>query len=173
MFATRLLLPHGRLTAHDTQTWHGGCGLPSEPDRASRTPHRLLLIAGAASALALMPAAASAAAAPGRYTTIDVPGAADTIAVGVNDSGVVSGFYIDSNGNDHGFLDRHGTFTTINVPGAADTVATVINDLGVVVGYYIDSSGDAHGFVDRDGRFTTVNAPGAGQDPGKARSSRT
>src|SRR5580698_7973480 len=88
-----------------------------------RTPYRLLLIAGAASALALAlaPAAASAAAAPGRYTSIDVPGAADTIAVGVNDSGVVSGFYEDSSGNDHGFLDRHGTFTTIDVPGAADT----------------------------------------------------
>src|SRR5581483_12265070 len=70
-----------------------------------RTPHRLLLIAAAASALALVPAAASAAtAAPGRYTTIDVPGAADTVAVGVNDSGVVSGFYTDSSGNNHGFL---------------------------------------------------------------------
>src|ERR1700733_7912630 len=100
-----------------------------------RTPYRRLLIACAASALALVPADAAAAPAHGRYTTIDVPGAADTTAVGVNDSGVVSGFYEDSSGNDHGFLDRHGTFTTIDVPGAADTVATVINDVGVVVGY--------------------------------------
>src|SRR5580693_6015313 len=113
-----------------------------------RTPHRLLLIAAAAPALALVPAAASAAAAsaaaasaaaasaaaaPGRYTTIDVPGAADTAAVGANDSGVISGFYTDSSGNLHGFVDRDGAFTTINVPGAADTVATVINDLGTVV----------------------------------------
>jgi len=94
-----------------------------------RTPQRLLLIAGTASALALMPAAASAAAAPGQYTTIDVPGATTTLAVGVNDLGVVSGFYADGNGNDHGFLDRDGTFTTINVPGAAGTVLTVVNDL--------------------------------------------
>ena len=47
--------------------------------------HRLLLIAGAAAALALVPAAASAAAS-GQYTTIDVPGAASTVAVGVNES---------------------------------------------------------------------------------------
>ncbi len=138
-----------------------------------RSPHRLLLIAGAASALALVPAVASAAAAPARYTTIDVPGAADTAAVGINDSGVVSGFYEDSSGNDHGFLDRKGTFTTINVPGAADTVATVINDLGVVVGYYIDSSGDSHGFVDRGGHFTTVDAPAPARHRGRARLSRT
>ena len=139
-----------------------------------RTPHRLLLIASAASALTLVPAVASAAAAPGRYTTIDVPGAAATTAVGVNDSGVVSGFYTDSSGNDHGFLDRNGTFTTIDVPGAADTVATVINDLGVVVGYYIDSSGNAHGFVDRGGQFHHGQRPGGRhRHPGKARLSRT
>src|ERR1700735_2474341 len=95
-----------------------------------RTPLRLLLIAGAASALSLVPAAASAAAAPGRYTTIDVPGAADTIAVGVSDSGVVSGFYTDSSGSNHGFLDRDGRFTTVDVPGAADTFVTHNNDLG-------------------------------------------
>ena len=83
----------------------------------------LLLIAGTASALALMPAAANAAVAngvagaPGQYTTIDVPGAASTVAVGVNDLGVVSGFYFDSSGNEHGFLYRDGTFTTVNVPG--------------------------------------------------------
>jgi hypothetical protein len=61
-----------------------------------RTPHRLLLIAGAASALALVPVAANTGTAPGQYTTIDVPGAASTVAVGV-------GFYVDSSGNFHGF----------------------------------------------------------------------
>ena len=116
--------------------------------RGQHRPHRLLLIAGAVSALTLVPSAASAAPVPGRYTTIDVPGAADTVVVGVNDEGVASGFYTDSSGNDHGFLDRGGAFTTINVPGAADTFVTVINDVGVVVGYDIDSSGAAHGFVD-------------------------
>jgi hypothetical protein len=43
------------------------------------------------------------AATAGRYTTIDVPGAAATIAIGVSDSGVVSGFYADSSGSIHGF----------------------------------------------------------------------
>lgn len=95
-----------------------------------RTPRRLLLVAAAAPALALMPAAASASAAPGLYTTIDVPGATTTLAVGVNDRGVVSGVYADSSGNEHGYLDRDGTFTTIDVPGAADTVLTVVTTSG-------------------------------------------
>jgi hypothetical protein len=81
----------------------------------------MLLIAGVALALAMAPAAASAAAVHGRYTTIDVPGAAATIAVGVNDLGVVVGFDTDSSGVNHGFVDRDGVFTTINDPhtGAA------------------------------------------------------
>src|SRR5580658_5745901 len=90
------------------------------------TPYRPFLIASAASALAmtlaLVPAPASAAPAPGQYTTIDVPGAASTVVVGVNDSGLVSGFYFDSSGNEHGFIDRNGSFTTVDVPGDADTL---------------------------------------------------
>src|SRR5262249_60276105 len=49
--------------------------------------HRLALIAGVASALTLLPAVASAAAVHGSYTTIDVPGAAGTVAGYVNDQG--------------------------------------------------------------------------------------
>src|SRR5215467_8521761 len=55
--------------------------------------HRLALVAGVASALAMLPAAASAAAVHGSYTTIDVPGAAATFAGTVNDLGVVVGSY--------------------------------------------------------------------------------
>jgi opacity protein-like surface antigen len=93
-------------------------------------PYRALLAAGAAAAAALVPATASASAAHGRYTTIDVPGAAATFAVGVNDLGVVGGFYVDNSGNDHGFTDQRGAITTVDVPGAAGTVLTCVNDLG-------------------------------------------
>ena len=80
-----------------------------------------LLIAGTASALALVPVPPTRPpptrrGRAGQYTTIDVPGAASTVAVGVNDLGVVSGFYFDSSGNEHGFLYRDGTFTTVTCP---------------------------------------------------------
>jgi hypothetical protein len=117
-----------------------------------RTPYRLLLIAAAASALALVPAAASATAAPGRYTTIDVPGAAATTAVGVNDSGVVSGFYTDSSGSNHGFIHRDGRFITINNPNAGTasgqgTSVGYINDVGQVTGAYTEGNNDTVAFA--------------------------
>src|SRR5215469_16574097 len=126
-----------------------------------RMTHRMLLTAGVASAFAVLPAAAAGADAPG-YTTIDVPGAAATFAVGVNDPGAVVGLYVDSTGNNHGFADWHGTITSVDVPGATSTVAAGVNDRGVIVGYYTGSNGSFHGFADRGGRFTTIDDPHAG-----------
>src|SRR6516165_9632480 len=51
-------------------------------------------------------ASASAAAALGTYTTIDVPGATATNAISVNDFGVVVGRYTDTQGVSHGFIDQ-------------------------------------------------------------------
>jgi hypothetical protein len=39
----------------------------------------------------------------GVYTTIDVPGAVDTFAEGINNLGQIAGYYVDASGNDHGF----------------------------------------------------------------------
>src|SRR6516225_9568299 len=119
-----------------------------------RMPHRMLLIAGAASALAVMPAAASAAAAHGKYTTIDVPGATATNAISINDFGMVVGSYTDTQGVSHGFIDRHAVFTTVNDPhaGTASGQGTSVNGLnnfGVLDGTYIDGNGVNHGFIDR------------------------
>jgi probable HAF family extracellular repeat protein len=57
------------------------------------------------------------------FTTIDVPGATDTSAWGINDSGQIVGYHIGVDGLDHGFLYSGGAFTTINYPGATDTFA--------------------------------------------------
>ena len=40
----------------------------------------------------------------GTWTTIDVPGAADTYVYGINDAGEIVGAYTDSSGNEHGFV---------------------------------------------------------------------
>jgi len=40
----------------------------------------------------------------GRITTIDVVGAAGTLAAGINDPGAITRFYADANGIGHGFL---------------------------------------------------------------------
>src|SRR6516164_10148192 len=97
--------------------------------------HRLALIAGVATALAVVPAAASAGAGQGRYTTIDVPGATATFAATVNDAGVVVGFYTDSHGTTRGFVNRRGVLTMVNDPHAGTaagqgTFLDFINDQG-------------------------------------------
>ena len=117
-------------------------------------------------------ASASAAAWHGRYTTIDVPGATATIAVSVNDFGVVVGVYTDAKGVSHGFIDRRGVFTTVTAPhaGTASGQGTSVNGLnnrGVLDGTYIDGTGVNHGFIDQHGTFTTLNDPHAGTASGQ------
>jgi len=83
---------------------------------------------------------------------------AGTIAVSINDSGVVTG------GEDSGlgFLRTpDGTITTFKVDDDP-TGPQWINSSGVITGYYAEKSNVVHGFVrDADGAVTTFDAPGA------------
>ena len=77
------------------------------------------------------------------FTTIEVPGARDTQALGINDSGQIVGRFVDATGA-HGFVDTGGSFTTIDVPenpGSAGIAATGINNNGQIVGWF-GSPGD-------------------------------
>jgi hypothetical protein len=82
-----------------------------------RTPHRMLLIVGVASALAAVPATISGR--PGRFSTVNDRSAPpfSTLAAAINDLGVIAGSYLDASSN-----------------------------VGAVVGFYLDSSGKFHGF---------------------------
>jgi probable HAF family extracellular repeat protein len=81
------------------------------------------------------------------FTTIDVPGATETVARGINETGQIVGWFIDAmDGHTHGFLKDGTTFTTIDVPGATQTIASGINEAGQIVGWFIDARGE-HGFV--------------------------
>jgi hypothetical protein len=95
------------------------------------------------------------------FTPIDVPGATETQALGINDSGNVVGVYHDATGG-HGFLAVGGSFTPIDVPGATlfGTGAAGINGPGNIVGFYFDGAGP-HGFLDVGGSITPINVPGA------------
>src|SRR5947207_1398063 len=71
------------------------------------------------------------------FTTINVPGAFDTSATGINNRGQVVGDF--STIGHHGFLRDGATLTIVVVPGAAATMgtfATGINSSGQIVGYY-------------------------------------
>lgn len=104
----------------------------------------------------------------GELTTLDFPGADLTLALGINDSGVVVGEWdiFDSQGNTlayHGFIWKDGTFTDVEFPGSADTSILGINNNGDFVGLWdTDINAPAgHGFVSSQEQFTSFDVPDA------------
>ena len=111
----------------------------------------------------------------GKYTTIDIPGAAGTQAFGINDEGKVVGWSFEANGVYHGFLrDEDGRFTTFDVPGAGPyqpqgssplvvlPIPQAINRSGAVAGNYLDKNNVSHGFVrSSNGHITSFDPAGS------------
>jgi hypothetical protein len=99
------------------------------------------------------------------FTTIDVPGATNTGAVGINNLGQIVGIYILPNATLHGFLDIGGTFTTIDDPNATfGTGANDINSSGQIAGSYNFTDPNhpfegAHGFLLSGSTFTPIDFP--------------
>jgi hypothetical protein len=94
------------------------------------------------------------------FTPIDVAGASYTYAFGINDSGIIVGYYGNATG-EHGYLYDGVNFTPIDVPSASYTYALGINDSGIIVGYYIDASWRYHGYLYDGVNFTPIDVPGA------------
>jgi hypothetical protein len=105
----------------------------------------------------------------GKITTFDIPGQESLgigcyadCSIGLNDSGAITGYYLDVNNVYHGFLRTPaGKVTTFDVPGADltpgdynGTFPVSINDRGEIAGYYWDINNVIHGFLllpsDRD-----------------------
>jgi len=116
-----------------------------------------------------------------KFVSIDVPGAAGTIAAGINARGDIVGIYFDNDFNEHGFLLKDGHFTTVDVPGSLvgvsgtlQTEANGINPAGDIVGDYFAPPGASgapecviafspacrRGFLYSNGRFSDVLVPG-------------
>lgn len=102
----------------------------------------------------------------GTFTTIGNPLGTLNIARGINNEGQIVGYYVDSSGVQHGFLDSSGTYTTLSDPlaatlpsGQGGTVALGINNKGQIVGYYVDGNGADHGFLHSGGTYTTIDDP--------------
>ena len=95
------------------------------------------------------------------FSTLDVPGATETYASGINGTGNIVGFYYAGTGK-FGFLDTGGNLTFLTAgPDTTATSAIGINDTGEIVGSYGDPTGTSHGFFYAGGNFLPVNVPGA------------
>jgi hypothetical protein len=96
------------------------------------------------------------------FQTVQNPNdTAFTQLLGVNNSGVIAGYWGDGTSvPNHGFtLVLPNTFTSENFPGSVQTQVVGINGGGVTVGFYIDGAGNNFGFVDNGGTFTSVQNP--------------
>jgi uncharacterized membrane protein len=119
---------------------------------------------------------------PAVFTSLrNVPGAAITAHLGINNHGQYTGTYIDDDAvpnpdglfdTGHGFVqDRRGHSAGFDVPGASVTLPNGINDLGTIAGAYVDADsapqpggaappGSVHGFIrDRRGTITAFEVP--------------
>jgi probable HAF family extracellular repeat protein len=90
-----------------------------------------------------------------------VPNALNTSASGINDNGMIVGYYEDTAGL-HGFVLSGEDYTALDVPfvGASNTIALGINNRGRIVGTYQTSTG-IHGFTYDNGSYNTIAVPGA------------
>jgi probable HAF family extracellular repeat protein len=82
----------------------------------------------------------------GKFKRIAFPGANQTEAWGINDKGVIVGWYASSECI-CAFALRTGRYLSFRYPGAAGTLAYGINNLGQVVGGYTFDYETWHGFV--------------------------
>jgi len=101
----------------------------------------------------------------GHFGIVDVPGALETSAQGINSSGtnIVGVFYVPrGNGQQlaRGFLLKKGVFTTIVVPNTDQTYAIGVNNSGEIVGEFVRTpSSLTESFLYRRGVFSAVSAP--------------
>lgn len=106
----------------------------------------------------------------GVLATLDYPGASDTVAFGINNSGTVVGYWdlVDSNGNvivNHGFVWKEGTFTQFDFPGAVDSSVISIDAKGDMVGGWDAGQNSVqHSYVCKSGgRCSSFDSPFPGE----------
>jgi hypothetical protein len=94
------------------------------------------------------------------YTILNVPGAVETLALGVSGDEVVGESRWTSSGP-YGFLYDGSSYTTLSVPGAPETIALGVSG-NEIVGFY-NSLGNTYGFVYNisNQTYTTLSVPGA------------
>lgn len=75
-----------------------------------------------------------------RFITIEIKGSPNAVADGINNDGLVTGYYQDSKSHYHGFVWRDGAFETMDYPGATYTLLYGVNNRDVAIGYYGDGT---------------------------------
>jgi|SRR5579871_3639728 len=97
----------------------------------------------------------------GTYQTLDVPTAFATLAIGINDAGVITFEWVSPGFIYSGAVFYNGKYITLNVPGALQSKARGINNFGSIVVNAEDTAGVWHGYVFKGGKFTRFDVGNA------------
>jgi hypothetical protein len=85
------------------------------------------------------------------------PGVDATYVTGVSNSGVILGYYLDSQSDAHGFSLSNGQYTSLDDPDGINTTPSGINSRGTIVGYYFSYSANTYeAFSYYDGTFINI-----------------
>jgi PEP-CTERM motif len=99
---------------------------------------------------------------PHAFTVVNFPRAASTQVTGINGAGDLSGFYVDTSGNTHGFTRIGGSFATVDNPhSTVFNQALGINNSNETVGYFAPTATGTPGdiaYSQTGGSFTNINA---------------
>lgn len=90
--------------------------------------------------------------------TPKVPGSVNEV-LGVNDSDIAVGYYVDAYGLDQAFADATRHYTGLKPPNAVSARATGINTRGDIVGSAVLSNQETVGWVYRSGTYAEFSAP--------------
>jgi hypothetical protein len=69
-----------------------------------------------------------------------------TVAAAINNSDEIAGFFTDSSGVIHGFIDNGGVFSTVDPTGSTETQLLGLNDKGIADGFAV-IGGVQHGIL--------------------------
>lgn len=100
---------------------------------------------------------------PTDFDLENFPNSAQTQVIGINNRSYTDGFYIDTAGTTHGFLDIKGNFTTVDFPGTTFNQLLGLNDHDQAAGYFADAAGIDHPYVfdNNGGVFLAITIPAA------------
>ena len=100
---------------------------------------------------------------PNNFTLENFPNSTQTQVIGINDRGYTDGFYIDTAGTTHGFLDINGTFTTVDFPGTTFNQLLGLDNRDQAAGYYADAARVDHPYIfhNKGGVFVAITIPPA------------
>ena len=93
------------------------------------------------------------------YQTLDAPGAAVTLAVGINTSNLITLQSLNSSGFVSAWLLAGGNYTVLNVPNAVITEVHAINNRGEIAFGWVDTNNELHGAIFANGQYYVDDDP--------------